>query len=164
LSFNLLCQLSGLGSLRGLSLLKFKSNLVCAPCRLAKMIDASHSPINTMMPKQLGQLHHMDTIGPSRVRSMGGKWYVLVIVADYSCYPWVFFFESKDEVFGHIQSLALRLNNEHRNYLKAIQSENGTSSRMPLLISFALSMVLISKFLPLECLNRMELWNEGTTL
>jgi hypothetical protein len=33
LSFILLCQLSGLGLLRGLSLLKFESNLVCAPCR-----------------------------------------------------------------------------------------------------------------------------------
>jgi hypothetical protein len=33
----------------------------------------------------------MDTISPSWVRSMGGKWYVLVIVDDYSRYTWVFF-------------------------------------------------------------------------
>jgi hypothetical protein len=31
-----------------------------------------------------GQLLHMDTVGPSQVHSMGGKWYVLVIVDDYS--------------------------------------------------------------------------------
>jgi hypothetical protein len=30
-SFDLLCGLSGLGLLRGLPLLKFESNLVCAP-------------------------------------------------------------------------------------------------------------------------------------
>jgi hypothetical protein len=50
------------------------------------MIAASHSPVNTMMTEQLGQLLHMDTVGSSRVHSMGGKWYVLVIIDDYSHY------------------------------------------------------------------------------
>jgi hypothetical protein len=49
LSFDLLCRLSGLRLLRGFPLLKFESNLVCAPCRLGKMITATHSPVNTMM-------------------------------------------------------------------------------------------------------------------
>jgi hypothetical protein len=68
----------------------------------------------------------MDTIGPSRVRTMGSKWYVLIIVDDYSCYSWVFFLESGDEVFEHFQSLALKLNNVHPNCLKAIRSDNET--------------------------------------
>jgi hypothetical protein len=110
LSFDLLCRLSGLGLLRGLPLLKFESNLVCAPCHHGKMIAASHSLVNTMMTEQPGQLLRMDTVCPSQVCSMGGKWYVLVIIDDYSCYPWVFFLESKDEVFEHFWSLALRLN------------------------------------------------------
>jgi transposase InsO family protein len=70
----------------------------------------------------------MDTVCP-RVRSMGGKWYVFVIVDDCSRYFWVFFLESKDEVFEHFRSLALRLNNEHPNCLKAIHSDNGTEFR-----------------------------------
>jgi hypothetical protein len=69
LIFNLLCPLSGLGLLRGLSLLKFESNLVCAPCRHGKMITASHSPVNTVMTEQYGQLLHIDTVGPSRFAS-----------------------------------------------------------------------------------------------
>jgi hypothetical protein len=93
------------------------------------MIAASHSLVNIMMTEQLRQLLHMDTIGPSRVRSMGGKRYVLVIVDNYSCYSWVFFFESKDGVFEHFHSLALRLNNEHPNCLKDIHSDNGTEFR-----------------------------------
>jgi transposase InsO family protein len=71
----------------------------------------------------------MDNVGPSQVCSIGGKWYVLVIVDDYSRYSWVFFLESKDELFEHLQSLALRLNNEHPNYLKAIRSDSGTEFR-----------------------------------
>jgi hypothetical protein len=42
LSFDLLCRLSGLGILRGLPLLKFESNLICAPYYHDKMIAASH--------------------------------------------------------------------------------------------------------------------------
>jgi hypothetical protein len=54
LSFDLLCRLSGLGILRGLPLLKFVSNLVCAPCRYGKMIVASHSLVNTVITEQPG--------------------------------------------------------------------------------------------------------------
>ncbi|GJY87441.1 putative ribonuclease H-like domain-containing protein [Tanacetum coccineum] len=39
----------------------------------------------------------MDLCGPVRVKSINGKWYVLVIVDDYSRYTWVHFLRSKDE-------------------------------------------------------------------
>jgi hypothetical protein len=110
-------------------LLKFESDLVCAPCHHGKMIAASHSPVNTIMTEHPRQLLHMDIVGPSWVRYMGVKWYILVIVGDYSRYSWVFFLESKDEVFKHFQSLALRLNNEYPNCLKAIRSDNETEFR-----------------------------------
>jgi transposase InsO family protein len=84
------------------------------------MIIASHSLVNTVMTEQPGQLLHMDTVDPSRV---------LVIVDDCSRYSWVFFLESKDEVFEHFWRLALRLNNKHPNCLKAIHSDNGTEFR-----------------------------------
>jgi hypothetical protein len=93
------------------------------------MIVTSHSPVNTVMTKHPEQLLHMDTISPSWVRFMGGKWYDLVIVDDYSRYSWVFFLESKDQVFEHFQLLALRLNNEHPNCLKVIHSDNETEFR-----------------------------------
>jgi hypothetical protein len=67
-------------------LLKFESILVCVPCHHGKMTAAFHSPVNTVMNEQPWQLLHTDTVGPSRVRSMGGKWYVLVIIDDYSRY------------------------------------------------------------------------------
>jgi transposase InsO family protein len=110
-------------------LLKFESDLVCATCRHGKMIVASHSPVNTVMTEHSGQLLHMDTVGPSQVRYMGGKWYILVVVDDYSRYYWVFFLESKDHVFEHFRLLALRLNNEHPNCLKATRSDNGNEFR-----------------------------------
>jgi transposase InsO family protein len=73
---------------------------------------------------------------------MGGKWYVLVIIDDYSGYSWVFFLKSKDEVFDHFQSLALRLNNKHPNCLEAIHSDNGTEFRNALFNQFCLKHVV----------------------
>jgi hypothetical protein len=137
-------------------LIKFESNLVCASCHHGKMIATSHSLVNTMMTEQPEQLLHIDTVGPSRVLSTRGKWYVLIIIDDYFCYSWVFFLESKDEVFEHLRSLSLMLNNEHPNCLKVIHSDNGTEFRNAFLISFSLSMVLINSFLPSVFLNRME--------
>jgi transposase InsO family protein len=91
-----------------------------------------------VMTEQPGQLLHMDIVGASRVRSVGGNWYILVIVHDYSCYPWNFFLESKDEVFEYFQSLALRLKNEHPNCLKALRSDNETEFRIALFDQFGL--------------------------
>jgi hypothetical protein len=73
------------------------------------MVAASHPLVTQVMTKGPGELLHMDTIGPARVRSMGGKWYVLVIVNDFSRYSWVFFMEGKDEAFFHARDLILRL-------------------------------------------------------
>jgi hypothetical protein len=52
------------------------------------MIAASNSLINLVMTKQPRELPHMDIVGPSQVRFVGGKWLVLVIIDDYSCYLW----------------------------------------------------------------------------
>ena len=86
LSFDLLSRLSGLNLIRGLPRLKYEKDLVCAPCRHGKMVVSSYPPVTEVMTERPGELLHMDLVGPARVRSVGGKWYVLVVVDDYSCY------------------------------------------------------------------------------
>jgi transposase InsO family protein len=57
---------------------------------------------------------------------VGGKWYVLVVVYEYSRYAWVFFLEEKGETFGFVRDLVLRLKNErHGDAIRAIRSDNG---------------------------------------
>ena len=72
--------------------MKFEKDLVCHPCRHGKMVAAAHPPVNQVMTKEPVELLHMDTVGPARVRSEGGKWYVLVIMDDFSptlgCFSW----------------------------------------------------------------------------
>jgi hypothetical protein len=54
----------------------------------------------------------MNLVGTARVRFAGGKWYVLVVVDNYSRYAWVSFLEDKGETFGFVRDLVLRLRNE----------------------------------------------------
>jgi transposase InsO family protein len=102
LSFDLLSRLSKLNLVRGLPQLRFEKGLVCALCRHAKMVVASHPPFTDVMTERPCELLHMDLVGPARVRAVGGKWYVLVVVDDYSRYVWVFFLDGKGETFGFV--------------------------------------------------------------
>ena len=104
-----------------------------------------------------GELLHIDTVGPSRVMSVGGKWYVLVIVDDFSRYSWVFFMRTKDEAFEFVRDLILRLKNELPQAMRAIRSDNGTEFKTLVLTPFAVIKGLnISILLP-TLHSRMEL-------
>jgi hypothetical protein len=63
------------------------------------MVASSHPPLTDVMTERPCELLHMDFVGPARVRSAGGKWYVLVVMDDYSQHAWVFFLEEKGETF-----------------------------------------------------------------
>ncbi|WVZ58643.1 hypothetical protein U9M48_008888 [Paspalum notatum var. saurae] len=129
LSFDLLVRLSSMGLIRGLPKLRAEKDLVCHPCRHGKMVVASHIPVSQVMTSYSGELLHMDTVGPARVASVSGKWYVLVIVDDFSRFSWVFFMEFKDEAFGFVRDLVLRLRNESHKAMRAIHSDNGGEFR-----------------------------------
>ncbi|WVZ85040.1 hypothetical protein U9M48_032002 [Paspalum notatum var. saurae] len=117
-------RLSSMGLIRGLSKLKAEKDLVCHPCRHGKMVAASHTPVSQVMTSYSGELLHMDTVGPARVASVCGKWYALVVVDDFSWFLWF-----KDEAFGFVQNLVLRLTNESHKAMRAIRSDNGGEFR-----------------------------------
>ncbi|WVZ64023.1 hypothetical protein U9M48_013609 [Paspalum notatum var. saurae] len=129
LSFDLLVRLSSMGLIRGLPKLRAEKDLVCHPCRHGKMVVASHIPVSQVMTFYPGELLHMDTVGPARVALVSGKWYVLVVVDDFSRFSWVFFMEFKDEAFGFVWDLVLRLRNESHKAIRAIRSDNGGEFR-----------------------------------
>ncbi|WVZ53075.1 hypothetical protein U9M48_004062 [Paspalum notatum var. saurae] len=129
LSFDLLLRLSSMGLIRGLPKLRAEKDLVCHPCRHGKMFAISHTPVSQVMTSYPGELLHMDTIGPARVASVSGKWYVLVVVDNFLRFSWAFFMEFKDEGFGFVRDLVLRLRNESHKAMRAIRSDNGGEFR-----------------------------------
>ncbi|WVZ52562.1 hypothetical protein U9M48_003610, partial [Paspalum notatum var. saurae] len=90
---------------QGLPKLKAEKDLVCHPCRHGKMVAASYTPMSQVMTPYPGELLDMDTVGPARVASVSGKWYVLVVVDNFLRFSWVFFMEFKDEAFGLVRDL-----------------------------------------------------------
>jgi transposase InsO family protein len=116
-----------------------------------------------MMNEHPCELLHMDLVGPARVHSVGGKWYVLVVVDDYSRYAWVFFLEDKGETFGFVRDLVLRLRNErHGDALRAICSDNGSEFRNSRFETFCHDLGLEHQFSSRIRLPKMVLWKGKT--
>ncbi|WVZ84406.1 LOW QUALITY PROTEIN: hypothetical protein U9M48_031443 [Paspalum notatum var. saurae] len=101
-----------MGLIRGLPKLRAEKDLVCHPRRHGKMVAASHIPVSRVMTSYPG---------PARVASIAGKWYVLVVVDDFSRFSWVFFMEFKDEAFGFVRDPVPRLRNESHKAMRAIR-------------------------------------------
>jgi transposase InsO family protein len=111
------------------------------------MVASSHPPLTDVMTERPCELLLMDLVGPARVRSAGGKWYVLVVVDDYSRYAWVFFLEDKGETFGFVRDLVLRLRNErHGDAIRAIHNDNGSEFRNSRLETFCYDLGLEHQF------------------
>nr|GEV81507.1 hypothetical protein [Tanacetum cinerariifolium] len=80
-----------------LSLKKGELDRVNPSCEKGKSKRTSYPPKPVPNSKQRLHFLHMDLCGPMRIASINGKWYVLVIVDDYSRYMWVHFLRTKDE-------------------------------------------------------------------
>jgi transposase InsO family protein len=93
----------------------------------------------------------------------GGKWYVLVVVDDYSRYAWVFFLEEKGETFGFVRDLILKLRNErHIDAIRAIRRDNGSEFRNSRFETFCHDLGLEYQFRVRIHLPRMVLWKGKT--
>ncbi|GKA75421.1 retrovirus-related pol polyprotein from transposon TNT 1-94 [Tanacetum coccineum] len=85
------------GLARGIPMLKFQKDHLCAACALGKSKKSSHQPKAEDTNQEKLYLLQMDLYGPMRVESINGKKYILVIVDDYSRFTWVRFLRSKDD-------------------------------------------------------------------
>nr|GEV33471.1 hypothetical protein [Tanacetum cinerariifolium] len=72
----------------GLPKFKYYKEHLCPSCEQGKSKRASHPPKPIPNSRQRLHLLHIDLCGPIRISCINGKWYVLVIVDDYSRYTW----------------------------------------------------------------------------
>ena len=99
-----------MGLIRGLPKLRAKKDLVCHPCRHGKMVATSHIPMSQVMTSYPGEL---------RACRCGRLFAVFMGI----------FMEFKDEAFGFVRDLVLRLRNESHKAMRAIRSDNGGEFR-----------------------------------
>ena len=81
------------------------SNVVCGPCQLGKQTKANHPGIQTSATSRPLELLHLDLMGLTRTKSLGGKRYIVVVVDDFTRYTWVILLRSNFDALGHIEAL-----------------------------------------------------------
>jgi hypothetical protein len=57
---------------------------ICGPCQLGKQTRVAHKKTSGILTSKNLELLHMDLMGPTRIASLGGRKYILVIVDDFS--------------------------------------------------------------------------------
>nr|GEZ32529.1 hypothetical protein [Tanacetum cinerariifolium] len=126
LNFGTLNKISKDGLARGIPRLKFQKDHLCSAYVLEKSNKSSHQPKAKDTNQEKLYLLHMDLYGPMRVVSINKKWYILVIVDDYSRFTWVRFFRTKDEapaaIIKCIKNIQVRL----KATVRHVRTNNGT--------------------------------------
>jgi transposase InsO family protein len=110
---------------RGLKDVKFEKDKPCSACQAGKQVANTHPTKAYMSTSRVLELLHMDLFGPTTYKSLGGNFYCLVIVDDYSRYTWTFFLHDKSEVATCFKKFAKRAQNEFEVKIKKIRSDNG---------------------------------------
>nr|GEW05473.1 retrovirus-related Pol polyprotein from transposon TNT 1-94 [Tanacetum cinerariifolium] len=87
-----------------------------ASCK-SKLINSISQPLMIL---------HMDSFGPTFVKSIMGKLYCLVVTDDYNRFSWVFFLAKKDETRGILKVFITRIQNQLNHKVKIIKCDNRT--------------------------------------
>nr|GEU47047.1 hypothetical protein [Tanacetum cinerariifolium] len=104
---------------------KYHKEHLCPLCDQGKSKRASHPPKPVPNSRQRLHLIHMDLCRPMRIASINGKWYILVIVDDYSRYTWVHFLRSKDKAPELIITFLKRITVLLQSTVIIIRTDNG---------------------------------------
>ena len=77
-----------------------------------KQTKAKYLGTQTSATSRPLELLHLDLIGSTRIKSLEGKRYIMVVVDDFTRYTWVILLRSKSDASENIEALCTRLQNE----------------------------------------------------
>nr|GEV27376.1 hypothetical protein [Tanacetum cinerariifolium] len=126
LNFGTINGLTRLDLVDGLLKFKYRKDHLCFAYERGKSKKASHSPKLVPSDNSKLELLYMDLCGPTRVTSINGKKYILVIVDDYSRYTWVYFLHSKDETPEIIKKFIAQAQLNYKAKVCKIRTDNDT--------------------------------------
>ena len=90
-------------SVLGIPKLSRMGNVVCGSCQLGKQTKTKHPGTQTSATSRPLELLHLDLIGVTRTKSLGGKRYIMVVVDDFTRYTWIILLRSKSDAPEHIE-------------------------------------------------------------
>ena len=105
-NFKQVTKVSKLEAVEGLPKFGKVKKTICGTCQIGKQTKASHHKVNVIATSRCLKLLHVDLVGPTRIESLGGKRYIMVIVNDFSRYTWVEFLREKSEACEKLELFA----------------------------------------------------------
>ena len=124
-NFKQVAKASKLEAVVGLPKFVKVEKTICGACQMGKQTKSNHQKVNVISKSHCLELLHVDLIRPTRTESLGGKWYIMVIVDDFSRYTWVEFLRQKSEACEKMENLCKRLQNEKGVPIVKIRSDHG---------------------------------------
>src|ERR1700731_1546370 len=107
----LISKLERKNLVRGLPNLKYVKDTICEECSKGKQTKSSFKSINEVSTSKPLQLLHLDLFGPIRVASLGGKYFVFVIV-DFFRFTWIIFLANKSDSFVEFSHFCKQIKNK----------------------------------------------------
>ena len=98
---------------------------VCQSCIKGKQHRDAFPTQASRCATQPLELVHMDLCGPMQQISLGGSWYFMLLVDDFSRLTWVFFLHQKSEAFPSFSSWLVLVQKETGKLLKTIRADKG---------------------------------------
>ncbi|KAL5560474.1 hypothetical protein UlMin_036685 [Ulmus minor] len=124
-NMDLLNKLSTKQLVKGLPLVTFQKDKICDACQFGKQIKSSFKSKKMISTSRPLELLHLDLFGHMRTASLGGKFYVFVIVDDFSRFTWTLFLTHKNEALQTFSNLCKRIQNEKGFSIVSIRSDDG---------------------------------------
>ena len=135
-NYKQVAKVSKLEAVEGLPKFGKVEKTMCSACQMGKRTKASHQKVNVIATSQCLELLHVDLMGPTRTKSLGGKRYIMVIVDGFSRYTWVEFLREKSEAYEKIEVLCKRLQNEKGVSIVKIRNDHGKEFKIARFDSF----------------------------
>ena len=92
---------------------------------MGKQVKSKHPSVTEVQTSRPLELLHIDLMGLSRVQSLGGKKYILVVVDDFTRYTWVVLLRDKAEAPEKMIHLCKKLQVEKGAVIAKIRSDHG---------------------------------------
>ena len=123
---------------RGLPVLKYDNDSLCAACEVGKQHKQGHPiTIDSKIVKPL-ELLHTDLCGPSIVSTLNNKRYILVIVDDFSRFTWIYFLRQKSKVAQIMIDFIKKMETILKKTVCKIKSDHGIEFKNNVIDSFTM--------------------------
>ena len=97
----------------------------CEGCALGKMHKDEFPSNPDRKKRDVLDLVHTDVYGPMQTRSLGGAFYFMLFIDDFTRYTWVYFLRRKSDVFEYFKEFRTMVEKQTRKSIKILRSDQG---------------------------------------